>query len=376
MGMVYERTIDVNPKEIKDLAKIMRRHLVAFVMTNKSYIDMFALGIALIRHGLPWPMIFAGVNLSFPGFAQLGRKIGIIFIRRSFRDNLIYKATLKHYIAALVDHRLHFMWAIEGTRSRIVKLVWPKMVLLKYIADAEEEFKEEVKYIPVSVVYDLISDVQDMTEEGRGKEKKAENFTWMMNYFRKLNNNYGKISLRFGPPVEKDDEAITTIPNLETLAGHKEYTLPRFAFELVHAINRITPVTTASLICTILLSKFALTKTQICNDIVALMELIENHKPDALVDRGAPIGESVQNSNNLLKRSNLIKQIGDGVKAKYSIVTSSYLPATYYSNMSLHYLYHRAFIELTLLKVRDNKPEDQTIAFWQEIMSLRNVFKF
>jgi len=376
MSLAYEETIDVNPAEIKRLSKIMRHNSVAFVMTHKTYIDMFVLGIALLRHGLPWPMIFAGANLSFPGLAQLGRKIGLIFIRRSFKDNLIYKATLKHYIASLVDDRQHFMWAIEGTRSRTGKLVWPKMGILKYIADAEEESTQDVKYVPVSVVYDLIPDVQDMTAEGRGKEKKSENLAWMMNYIRQLNKNYGKISLRFGEPVEKNKESVATIPNIESAVNNQKYKLPRFAFELVHAINRITPVTTASLICTTLLSKFALTKTQICNDVVSLMELIEDRKGDALVDRGAPIGESVQYAINLLKRANIIKQVGDGVKAKYTIVSSSYLPATYYSNMSVHNLYHRAFIELALIKNYDRKPTERTIAFWQEIMSLRNIFKF
>ena len=86
MALAYEETIDVNPEEIKKLSKIMRHNSVAFVMTHKTYIDMFVLGIALLRHGLPWPMIFAGANLSFPGLAQLGRKIGLIFIRRSFKD--------------------------------------------------------------------------------------------------------------------------------------------------------------------------------------------------------------------------------------------------------------------------------------------------
>ncbi len=376
MTLAYEKTIDVNPNELKEVARIMRRHPVAFVMTHKTYIDMFVLGVALHRHGLPWPMIFAGANLSFPGLAQLGRKMGLIFIRRSFKDNPVYKVTLKHYIASLVDQRQHFMWAIEGTRSRTGKLVWPKMGILKYIAEAEEESKEEVKYIPVSVVYDLIPDVQDMTAEGRGKEKKKENLLWMMNYIRNLNSDHGKISLRFGSPVEKDQEAIANVPNSDSFDHGGKYTLPRFAFELVHAINRITPVTTASLLCTTLLSKFALTKTQICNDVSLLMEIIENHKPDALVDRGAPIGESVQKAINLLKRANLIKQMDAGVKAKYSIVTSNYMPATYYANMSVHYLYHRAFVELALIKVKDYRPEERTIAFWQEIMSLRSLFKF
>lgn len=376
LSRAYDKTIDVNPQELKELTKLMRRHPVAFVMTHKTYIDMLVLGLVLLRHGLPWPYIFGGINLDFFALGNVSRKNGVIFIRRSFQDNEVYKATLRHYIAHLVDHKSHFMWAIEGTRSRTGKLVWPKMGILKYIADAEEDSKEEVKYIPVSVVYDLIPDVDEMTEEGRGKEKKAESFMWMVNYIKNLNNNYGKISVRFGSPVQKNSTPVAIIPGQDTLSGEANYTLPRFAFELVHAINRITPVTTTSLICTTLLSKFALTKTQIESDTVALMHIIESHKADALVDRGKAIGESVQVALNLLIQSNLVHQIGDGVKAKYGIVTKNYLSATYYSNMAVHYLYHRAFIELAILKVLHSDPIKRVNDFWGEIMSLRDIFKF
>ena len=63
----YDRTIDVNASEIQSLAKTMRRHPVAFVMTHKTYIDMMVLGVALARHGLPIPYIFGGINMSFMG---------------------------------------------------------------------------------------------------------------------------------------------------------------------------------------------------------------------------------------------------------------------------------------------------------------------
>lgn len=376
LSRAYDKTIDVHHDELKKLTKLMRRHPVAFVMTHKTYIDMLVLGIVLMRHGLPWPYIFGGINLDLFAIGKVSRKNGVIFIRRSFQDNEVYKATLRYYISYLVDHKSHFMWAIEGTRSRTGKLVWPKMGILKYIADAEEHSKEEVKYIPVSVVYDLIPDVTEMTEEGRGKEKKAESFMWMVNYIKSLNNNFGKISVRFGEPVKKNSTPVAVIPGQDTISGETNYTLPRFAFELVHAINRITPVTTTSLICTTLLSKFALTKTQIESDIVELMHIIESHKADALVDRGKPIGESVQIALNLLIQADLIQQIGDGVKAKYGIVTKNYLSATYYSNMAVHYLYHRAFIELAVLKVKDLPADKRSNAFWSEIMSLRDLFKF
>lgn len=376
LGRAYDKTIDVNPDEMKALSKLMRRNSVAFVMTHKTYIDMMVLGCVLARHGLPVPHIFAGINMAFLGVGEIGRKAGVIFIRRSFKDNPIYKICLRHFVASRVNERAHFMWAIEGTRSRTGKLVWPKMGILKYIVEAERQSTDEVKYVPVSVVYDLIPDVDDMTQEGRGKEKKPENLLWFLNYIRKMGDNYGKISIRFGDPIKMSDEGVAEIPDDEDYDPKIKYHLPKFAFELIHGINQVTPVTTASLICTSLLSKFALTKSSLESDVISLMHLIENQKPDVLVDRGKQIGASVQDAINLLKNADLIQQLGEGVKAKYAIVTRNFLSATYYANMAAHHLYRGAFIELALCQILDAPKEERNYRFWEEIMDIRDLFKF
>ena len=373
----YEKTIDVNPAEIKQLTKLMRAHPVAFVMTHKTYIDMLVLAVVLARHGLPLPYTFAGINMNMFGIGQLGKQSGFIFIRRSFKDNLVYKATLRHFIASLVNEQAHFMWAIEGTRSRTGKLVWPQMGILKYIMEAEQDSVQDVKYVPVSIVYDLIPDVKEMTSEGRGKAKKQESLAWFMDYVRKMGDKFGRIAIRFGEPVEVDGKHTTPIPNKEeSVILNKKFHIPRFAFELVHRINQITPVTTTSLICNTLLSKYALHKRAIESDISEFMRLVENHNPDALVDRGRPIGESVRIALNLLTRSKLVQQQGEGLNAKYVISTENYLSANYYANMSVHHLYRRAFIELALIKVLKIPAEDRLLAFWTEIMKLRDIFKF
>ncbi|MEM6317853.1 MAG: HAD-IB family hydrolase [Bacteroidota bacterium] len=371
----YDKTIDVNPLEVKRLAKLMRRHPVAFVMTHKTYIDMFVLAIVLFRHGLPLPYIFAGINMAFLGVGQFGRRTGTIFIRRDIRDNTVYKATLRHYIAYLVDEKAHFMWAIEGTRSRTGKLVWPKMGILKYIMEAEESAVHNVKYVPVSIVYDLIPDVKDMTEEGRGKEKKAESLQWFLDYVRKLGDNFGKISIRFGEGIEANIETSAPIPVANNNIPEEARHLSKFAFELVHRINQVTPVTTASFICISLLSKFALSKRAIESDIVAMMQFIESNKAESLVDRGKPVGESVQKALNLLTQGNLVQKQGEGPQAKYAIVSENYLQATYYANMAVHHLYHQAFIELGFVKINKLK-ENRQVTFWQDIMFLRDLFKF
>ncbi len=369
----YDKIIDVNLSEIKNLAKMMRRHSVAFVMTHKTYIDMFVLGIALARHGLRIPYIFAGINMAFAGLGQLGRRAGAIFIRRSFRDDEIYKATLRHFIAHLVQNKQHFMWALEGTRSRTGKLVWPKMGILKYIQEAEMQSTAEVKYVPISIVYDLIPDVEDMTKEGRGKKKTRESLTWFLNYVRKMGEDHGRISLRIGEPVDYNELEKSVIPDDE---NNETPSISKFAFELAHGINEVTPVTTGSLICTALLSKFALTRRSTEAIVLQLMKIIESQKPDGLIDKGQFLGENIQRSLNLLVKANIIQLVGDGVTAKYSIVPEKFLKANYYANMATHHLYQRAFIELALVKVIEEKPEEVLLTFWEEIMRIRDLFKF
>ena len=372
----YQKTIDVNPTEIKELTKLARRYSIAFVMTHKTYIDMFVLAVVLGRHGLPFPYTFAGNNMNFLGLGQLGRQTGVIFIRRSFKDDLVYKATLRHFIAHIVEEKASFMWAIEGTRSRTGKLVWPKMGILKYIKDAETDTQKEVKYIPVSIVYDLIPDVKEMTEEGRGNTKNPESLGWFIDYVKKMGDNFGKISLRFGQPVEVSQNPIVAVPDNREQFMSVNGMIPRFALELVHRINQITPVTTASLICVSLLGKYALSKRAIESDLANLMQLIEGHKPDALVDRGKAIGESVQTALNLLRRAKLVIQQGDDLNAKFVIASDNYLSTTYYANMAIHHLYHRAFIEMAILKMADCPVDERSVVFWSDIMHLRNLFKF
>jgi len=376
IGRGYEKTIDVNPEEIKKLAKTMRNHPVAFLITHKTYVDPVVLVLALARYGMPWPYMFGGINMSFLGSKQLGKQTGMIFIRRSFKDNEVYKATLRHFIASLLDEGAHFNWAIEGTRSRTGKIVWPKMGILKYIMEGEQESNREVKYVPVSIVYDLIPDVKAITEEGKGLKKKPETLAWFLKYAKKMGEKSGRIAIRFGEPVDAKGQQAAIIPDQEDVNDDGDNFLPRFAFELVHRINQITPVTTVSLVCTALLSNFSLTKKEMEIQVSQLMEFIEKRKQDTLLDRSKPIAKSVQTALNLLLRAGIVQKIQTSLTTQYLISETEYLRANYYSNMAANHFYHRAFIELALIKVVDDEPKKRSLNFWKEIMSLRDLFKF
>jgi putative phosphoserine phosphatase/1-acylglycerol-3-phosphate O-acyltransferase len=375
MSKAYNDKIDIDRQEIKKLMKLMRQNSVAFILTHKTYLDTVVLVTTLARYGMPIPYTFGGINLAFPGFKQLGKNSGLIFIRRSFKENQIYKAALRHYVSCMIENGDHLTWNIEGTRSRTGKIVYPQMGILKYIMEGEKESTRNIKYVPVSIVYDLIPDVKQMTEEGKGKEKKSEDIKAFIKYFKKLGNEYGKAAIRFGEPVDASAHHNAVIPDIEEDSYSDKNTLPRFAFELIHKANMITPVTTVSLVCNVLLNNFALTKAEIEFSVIKLMNYIEQRKNDVLIERGKSISASVQKALNLLKSSGIVQKNKAGYKTKYILNASEFLPATYYANMAAAHLYHRAFIEMALVKIKDEK-ENRILSFWEEIMRLRNLFKF
>jgi len=376
LSRAYSDKVDVDPSEIKKLMKLMRQNSVAFIMTHKTYLDTVVLITTLASYGMPVPYMFGGINLAFPVVKQMGKNAGLIFIRRSFKDNLIYKASLRHYIATLIDNGTHLTWNIEGTRSRTGKIVYPQMGILKYIMEAEQQSSRNIKYIPVSIVYDLIPDVKEMTEEGKGGEKKSESLGEFGRYIKKLGGQFGKAAIRFGDPVEIDEKHHAIIPEMEEDSYSNKNTLPRFAFELIHNANRITPVTTVSLICTILLNSFALTKKELEINVIKLMSLIEQRKENVLIDRGTRINATVQKALNLLLGAGIVQKSKAGLKVQYNLSTTEYLSATYYANMTSNHLYHRAFIEMALVKIKDDTSPNRIVHFWEEIMNLRNLFKF
>jgi putative phosphoserine phosphatase/1-acylglycerol-3-phosphate O-acyltransferase len=377
ISRAYSDNIDVDSKGIKKLMKLMRQNSVAFIMTHKTYLDTLVLLSTLARYGMPVPYSFGGSNLAFPGLKQIGKNAGLIFIRRSFKDNLIYKAALRHYISTIIDKGEHLTWNIEGTRSRTGKIIYPQMGILKYIMEGDQQSTRNIKYVPVSIVYDLIPDVKEMTEQGKGSStKKSENVMEAVNYIRKLGNDYGRAAIRFGDPVEIGEHQNAIIPEMEEDSYADKNTLPRFAFELIHKQNSITPVTTVSLVCNVLLNDFALTKKEIEFKVGKLMSYIGDKQKDVLIDRGNKIGVTIQKALNLLQSAGIVQKSRAGQRAQFSLAATEYLPASYYANMASGHLYHAAFVEMALVKIKDDAPEDKIVNFWEEIMRLRNLFKF
>ena len=200
----YDREIVIDPEQVEKLRALASEHPVILLCNHRSQVDSFAIYSALYDNDLPHPHTFGGINMKWPIIGNIQRSSGMIFIRRAFSDNPVYKAVLQRYIDYLVSRRFPLLWSIEGGRSRTGKLVPPRYGLLNWLLNAAERFdKTKPLYIvPLSVVFEQVVDVNAYAHEQLGGVKKPENLSWFYQYLHSFKTPLGKIHIRFGDPVQ------------------------------------------------------------------------------------------------------------------------------------------------------------------------------
>jgi glycerol-3-phosphate O-acyltransferase len=364
-------------EELEWVRNLATKQSVVYLVTHKTYLDFFVLYDFLYRNGIAPPYIFGGINMAFSGFGALARRAGGIFIRRTFADKSVYKAVLRRYIQHLIGEGCSFSWAIEGTSSRTGKLVQRKVGLLKYVADAARPLGDDViAYIPVSVSYDQIPDVIDMSAQEAGATKKPESLSWFVSYIRRLGNRFGNVYIRFGNAVAIDDT-----PDAPDLTASQRLVAPeiigvqKLAFEVCYLINEVTPATVTSLILMSLLCRTAAEPANIHADVEALQNYLANRQSSSIfASPNRSIDDDVDAALAALISNGIVQQ--DPVAGYCSIVPERYLVALYYSNMAVHHFVIAAFTELGLLNVAHARSGSGEPAFRAEILRLRDLFKY
>ena len=250
----YGRQLYYDRDQLKDVKALAQQNPVVFLPSHKSNLDHLVLQYALHENGHAPNHTAGGINMNFFPVGPLVRRSGTFFIRRSFRDDEIYKFVLHHYIDFLIEKRFSLEWYIEGGRSRAGKLLPPRFGLLAYVVDAYRRAKsEDVFLIPVSIAYDQISDVGDYAAEQRGGAKPRESFGWFLGVVRRLRRRYGNIHIRFGEPLSLAKSLGRPDPRAAPSDDEQNLGLQKLAFEVAVRINRVTPITSISLVTLALL---------------------------------------------------------------------------------------------------------------------------
>ncbi len=369
LSMGYDNDLSVDPAEVERFRRIIREKPTLVLFTHKTYLDGLAATDIAYRNDMPLIHTFGGINMAMPGLSTMMRGAGGIFIRRSFRDNPLYKLVLRFYISYLLEKRFPMTWAFEGTRSRTGKLSPPRFGLLKYVIDsAHSNGVEDLHFLPVSTSFDLIRDVDDYVAEQSGALKKPESLGWFIGYMKSLREPRGRIYVNFGEPV-----VVHKAPDPDD-----KLALAKIAFEVAVNANRVTPFTLNALICLILLGSAprGMTAGELHTGIGYLVDWGRRRgiRMSDTLDQGAE--GAVEQQIETLLRSGLFNRYDQGSQVVYSVEPAKHPVASYYRNTIIHHFLERAIIELSLLKAREDYKSPAQAVFWAETSRLRDLFKF
>jgi glycerol-3-phosphate O-acyltransferase len=375
----YGDNVRYDREKLENIYALAQRHPVVFLPSHKSNLDHLVLLQVLHENGHPPNHTAGGINMNFLPVGPLMRRSGVFFIRRTFKDSLVYKFVLGQYIDYLIEKRFPLEWYIEGGRSRSGKLLPPRFGLLAYVVDSYRRAKsEDVYLLPVSIAYDQIQDVGAYVQEQQGGAKERESFGWFIKVIRSLRKRYGGIYLSFGEPLSLRDTLGNNDPDAEPNADDRSVDLQKIAFEVAVRINRVTPITPTSLVTMALLGAgdraMTLDETrEAVDDFISYAQGLSLPCPS-----GMKVGdtEAVRATLEGLMENGVVSCFDGGPESVYAIQARQHLTAAYYRNTIIHFFVNAAIVELALVRAAEPGVEDPESEFWQETLELRDLLKF
>jgi glycerol-3-phosphate O-acyltransferase len=370
----YDEQIEYDASQVDKVRDALAANPGVILMSHRSHLDGTVLPVALAENGLPRAHLLGGINMSFWPLGPLMRRAGVIFIRREFRDDQVYKMVLREYVAYLVEKRFHLQWAIEGTRSRTGKMEPPKLGLLAYVVDALRDGRaQDVVLVPVSIAYDQIHEVSEFATIATGGKKQKEGLGWMVGWLQAQKRGYGKIYISFADPISVKAQ-------LGDLSGPRDPNeLHKLAFEVAWRMNQATPITGSALLTTVLLGVRgkALTLAQVRASISIPLDYAQRRNlPLAASAKVLATDEGIIATLDALSKHNVVTCYPSGVEPVWMIDRDHYHAASFYRNSLIHFFLDAAISELALLKVADAPADEALEQFWAEAYLLRDLLKF
>jgi glycerol-3-phosphate O-acyltransferase len=375
----YSEALHYDGTQLNEIYALGQRYPLVFLPTHKSNLDHLVLQYVLHENGHPPNHTAGGINMNFFPVGPLVRRSGVFFIRRTFKDNPVYKLVLQQYIDYLIEKRFSLEWYLEGGRSRSGKLLPPRFGMFANVVDAYRRGKsEDVYLIPVSIAYEQIQDVGDYVAEQRGAVKQTESFRWFLGLLRRLRHNYGDIHIRFGEPLS----LAKYLPAASAAEGEstdeRHLSVQKVAFEAAVRINRVTPITPTSLVALALLgqSDRAVTVDELVKGLKNLVNYVRrrNLPTTEPLELDTPAG--AQRALDRLVQSGVVSAFTEGLESVYLIGLDQHLTAAYYRNTIIHFFVNASIAELALLHAADVEPAQAAAEFWEETLRLRDLLKF
>ncbi len=372
--------VDVDTSRMAELAELGSRHSLVFLPNHRSYLDPLVLRAAMTGHGFPSNYTLGGMNLAMWPLSELGKRSGMIFVRRSSRDDPVYPTMLRLYLGFLLRQHANLEWYFEGGRTRTGKLRPPRMGVLRYLVDAfraNGDDSDDAYLVPVSIVYDQQHEVSALSREESGGTKTPESLAWLYRFARAQGRRRGRVHVRFGPPLSLREALADAGSRAET--DDLTAVVPRVAFEVAHRINAATPITPAALVTFGLLDNDgrAMTLAETLGVLEPLVAYVRRRQLPltADVDLGRP--EGLRKALATLVREGVVVEYVGGLEPVYAIAPDRQHEAAFYRNTVTHYFIGRAILEAALVQAADEDPtSDVVAATWTRALALRDLLKY
>jgi glycerol-3-phosphate O-acyltransferase len=260
----------------------------------------------------------------------------------------------------LVRKRFNIEWYIEGGRSRTGKLRPPRYGILSYLVDGfRAEQLDDAYIVPTSITYEQLHEVGDMAAQARGGKKTKEDLPWLVGYARSQGRGLGRVHVAFGEPLSLR-ESLGDAYAADADKADVRLAVQKTAFEVMHRINSVTPVTHTAIAGLALLGSMdrALTDGEIKSICDELVEHAEHRGISVKGDPAAAVQELVG--------SKVVERFDGGTEPVYRIADNQHLVAAFYANSAVHAFVVRAIAELAQ---RASDPEEAALA-------LRDLLKF
>ncbi|MGV9795033.1 MULTISPECIES: glycerol-3-phosphate 1-O-acyltransferase [unclassified Gordonia (in: high G+C Gram-positive bacteria)] len=343
--------VSVDLDTLNSLRTLNKSTSLVFLPSHRSYVDPLVLATVLRGHDFPPNLVLGGINLSFWPVGPIAQRAGIIFIRRKFGSDPVYKFAMRAYLAFIVEKRFNLEWYIEGGRSRTGKLRKPMLGLLNYVVEAVKQLDEaDVTIVPTSIVYDQLHEIGAMAAEDAGGTKRPEGIGWLLRYAKAQRGYLGEARIRFGEPL--------SLRAALADAGTGPSQLDKVAFRVMDEINTATPISATSLAGFALLgaSDRAYTEPEIERILEPLLDYIRRRDlpgPDPAQCRGAGLTRTLR----VLGDAGVVTCFDGGSEPVWSIAANNHAIAAYYRNGALHHFVDRAIVEVAMLAVAEGAVE-------------------
>jgi len=352
---------------------------IIYMPCHRSHLDYLLLSYVLDEAYMILPHILAGSNLNMAGVGRMLKGGGAVFMRRSFRNDPLYATAFITYLHYLLDYEIPIEVFIEGGRSRTGKNLPPKIgiltILIEYLMQNPEK---DMMLAPVSFTYERIPEETAYIKELNGAEKQQENLLELLNAYKVLKKNFGKVFVSFAPAISLRSmmERYLLLGKLDALPepDTEEFKQMAYSFgmEVMDQINTHTRTSALPVVATALLSEKhrgfhrndLLKKSQF---LVEVYQAVHPRAQDTLVESEGGLNGIIE----FLIQGGTVQRIEDPDEDIFFFKSKDKIRLNIYKNIFVHHFVIPSLIALMLrqgIKTRANLLED--------ILFFDNLFRY